>query len=157
MDYLTIVLIALMLAVLVQPTIPRAIAAMVFASLSVVHDIAFSDLNGLAYYGSAALFDLIVILILNFTPLTKLSIRLQLISSVSISLNFIGWIMWTLYLPPDAYNAAFIVLYLVSALALIIGSGGDDMGDHALDRRWFGFRRHDNKGRSFDAGIEGKL
>lgn len=157
MDYLTIVLVALMLAVLFQPTMARAIAALVFASFSVVHDIAFSDLDGLAYYGSAALFDLIVILILNFTPVTKLSIRLQLISAVSISLNFIGWIMWTLYLPPDAYNAAFIVLYSVGAFTLIIGSGGDDMGDHALDRRWPGFRRHDNKSRSFDAGIQSKL
>lgn len=150
-------LVALMWAVILQPTMDRASAAIVFTSAAVVHEMLLSSLDGFSYYGSAALFDLIVILILTIIPVTRLSIRLQVISFVSAILNFIGWVMWTLYLPPDWYNAAFIVLYGVSAFVLSISGGGDDVGNRTLDRRRSGIRRDDSQGRSIGAGVQGKL
>lgn len=131
-----------LLAAFMQPTPERAYAAGVFVSLTLVHEAALSHLEGFAYYGSAALFDLFVILATRAVrPLSQTIIDLHRLCLVCILLNLGGWVLWRSYSDPAAYNVAFLVVY---AWALVIFSTRKraDVGGFAVGWRGAGLYRH---------------
>lgn len=121
------------MAVFVQQNAPRLYAAFVFVGVTLLHDVAFSHLDGIAYYGSAALLDLaIMILLSGVHPLRKTVIRLQVICLISIIANMLGWLIWFVYLPPTAYNFTFFCLYLW-ALVELLKKDRDNVGGFTVD------------------------
>lgn len=103
-----------------QPTDERKFTAFVFSVVAGIHAVMALNLDGIAYYGSAALFDYAVILMIGKLANTSKAIDdIQNICIVSIALNGIGWVMWMAYLDPVAYNAAFISLYAWTIIVLM--------------------------------------
>ncbi|MCK5018039.1 MAG: hypothetical protein KAS32_13365 [Candidatus Peribacteraceae bacterium] len=96
-------------------------APLIFATVALMHDLYLSSLDGLFYYGSAAVFDFVVIILLSKLKPIMLVCDIQLISLISMILNAIGWAMWMFYLSPALYNGAFIGLYLCACF--VIGRG----------------------------------
>lgn len=125
-----------------QATAPRFFAAFVFVGVTLLHEVFLADADGLLYYGSAALFDLaIVILLSGVHPLPKMVLALQQICIVSIFVNLFGWVLWVLYLPPTAYNTSFVLLYFWALLALI-NRGANDVGGYTMASWATCFRFH---------------
>ncbi len=136
---LSYLLAALAIAALVQPNTARFFAALVFVGGTLSHDFLLQDLIGLSYYGSAALTDLGVIVVLSLLrPVSKLAVELQRLSFISIIINAFGWVLWVSYEPPAAYDAAFLAYYAF-ALLVLIKKDKTDVGRSAMDRRgpWF--------------------
>ena len=130
---LSILLMMIAASCLVQPNAPRLFAAMVFAGLTLTHEFSLSHLEGLEYYGSAALVDLgIMIAISGISPTPTMVINLQRVCIVSIITNFLGWVMWLTYLPPIAYNYAYVFIYMV-AVAVLLKKDQGDVGGFAVD------------------------
>lgn len=129
----TVLLTLIAFAVLIQPNVPRLFAAMLFVGLTLSHELFLSHLDGLAYYGSAALLDLgIIILTSGINPVPQMVINLHRICKVSIFLNVAGWYIWSAYLPPVAYDLAFMALYGWTLLILIKRDGAD-VGGFTMD------------------------
>ncbi len=103
-----------------QPNAPRLFAAITFVGITALHELFFSNYEGLYYYGGAALFDLfIIILISGINPVPKMVLTLQKICIVSMLVNLLGWILWFLYYPPLIYNVSFIGIYIWVLITLI--------------------------------------
>lgn len=116
-----------------QPNAARLYAAFVFVGATLLHEFKFSDLDGIAYYGSAALLDLLVLILLSgISPIPRLAVRLQIISLISIIANMAGWLIWFLYLPPTVYDFTFYLLY-AWALVELIRRNGDNVGGFTVD------------------------
>lgn len=99
-------------------------AGALFVGAAIVHDLWFGALDGFAYYGSAALFDLGVILaIARLSEISEFNQKIQKISVLSIFLNAYGCFAWFAYLSPIAYNWAYIALYGSALIVFQIGSG----------------------------------
>lgn len=131
---------------LLQPNAPRLFAALIFAGLTLAHDFFSSNLDGLMYYGSAALIDLfIIILTSGISPVPKMVITLHKICMVSIVANFFGWVIWTLYYPPIAYDLAFMAIYAWTLITFIT-RGKIDVGGFTLDS-WYSCLRFNNRSR----------
>jgi hypothetical protein len=92
--------------------------ALIFICVTVIHEIFLSDLEGFIYYGSAAFFDLLIILLLSNIS-TKLSINLQNLCIFSMVLNFVGWLNWFNYMPPTVYNNSYILYYLMVLITIL--------------------------------------
>ena len=120
----TITLILFVFGPLMQPDLDRLFVASVYIYGNVfVHEAMFSSLDGLAYYGSAALTDLLTITLLCTIVLsTKLCGKLISVCMISIILNFGGWLIWLGGLEPMVYNLSFVVLNAYTIYLLI---GGD--------------------------------
>lgn len=119
-----LVLIAIM--AFIQPNAPRMYAALLFVGLTIFHELFFSHLYGILYYGSAALLDLgIIMLASGISPIPRMVITLNRICLASIVVNFAGWVIWSSYLPPMAYDLAFVVIYLWALITLIKRDGSD--------------------------------
>ncbi len=126
---------------LTQKMPARRFVACVIAGTEALHYGFFNELDGLMYYGSAALFDLLaIILIVNLAIPTVLAKQILYISIVSIVLNYIGWTLWLTYMPPTLYNWSFVVLNLFTIICLTRrepGYGGrasDNSGDFIIYR-----------------------
>lgn len=105
---------------LMQKTPARRFVGYVIVITEVLHYVLFNELEGLIYYGSAALFDLLaIILIVNLAIPSALAKQMLYISGVSIVFNYIGWSLWLTYMPPTIYNWSFIVLNLFTIICLI--------------------------------------
>lgn len=133
------------IAVFYQRTAPRLYASAIFVLITLLHELFLSDLDGFAYYGSAALFDFFIIALTSgISPTPKTVIELHAICAASIVINFIGWALWVSYMPPDAYNTLFIVLYAWAVFILLQRDGADDVGGFTVDswRSCFRFNRH---------------
>ena len=103
-----------------QPTAQRIFAGAYFVLITLTHDIFLSSLDGFSYYGSAATGGLLAaVLMTGINPIPKIVLKLQVVCILSAILNFMGWVLWYLYLPPDAYNIAFICLYLYTVIILL--------------------------------------
>ncbi len=127
-----IALIALSAAALAQPTSTRRLIGAAFLMITLVHEWKFSDLEGIQYFGSAALFDLAIIMLLSgIRPVPKLVLYLQGICVASILTNLMGWVAWVLYLELDVYNDAMGVLYLCAIVALLHRDRADERMDFA--------------------------
>lgn len=123
---------SIVVSALLQPTASRLFAAAVFAVAVLTHEVAFSGLDGLAYYASAAVFDLgVVVAIGSMSEVTRLAVLLQRVCLVSILLNAAGWLMWVTYLPPTAYNTSFTAIY-AWAVYILLTEGGDYVGGTAM-------------------------
>lgn len=109
----------------------RSASILMFASMNLIHDLFFSGLDGLAYYGSAAFFDMVVYLSIDDKP--GLDKEMKLICKITISLNIIGWLMWMQYLDPAPYDFAFIILNMY-AIYILIKDEGIRHGDTGMDR-----------------------
>ena len=134
-------LIALLVCVALQPTVTRGYVAMLFVVVTMLHEIVGAHLDGLAYYGSAALCDLaIIILTSGIRPIPAMVTRIHLICLASILANAVGWAMWAAYLPPTVYNAAFVVIYLGAVVAMLKKDRSDVMGGHTPGGRRTGIR-----------------
>jgi hypothetical protein len=124
-----------LIAAALQPTYDRAVPALVFAVPAYLHGVLLGDADGLLYYLSGALVDIMVIAALSsLRTRSELVIRLAWISMASIILNTAGWMVWMAYIPPDGYNAAFAVLYAYAVFTLTRrgrrhGTGGRTVGD----------------------------
>lgn len=130
---ISILLMMIAASCLVQPNAPRLFAAVVFSGLTLMHEFSLSHLEGLEYYGSAALVDLgIMIAVSGISPTPAMVINLQRVCIVSIITNFLGWVMWLTYLPPIAYNYAYVFIYIV-AFAVLIKRDKGDVGGFAMD------------------------
>lgn len=141
MDILPLLLAAVIIVALFQPTDERLFAGSMFAITSAIHYIAFYNIDGIAYYGSAALTDLAVIfLTIRLRIISKTIEHLQNICVVSILLNGIGWVVWMLYLPPDVYNTSFIILYSAAIITLLRKDESDADGAYKLGRRHHNIR-----------------
>lgn len=107
-----LLIIGMFLAAFLQPSVPRFYAALMASLITMCHHWGYYEADGLLYYGSAALFDLVIILLLSgIYPAPALVVRLQVIFLASIVLNAAGFLMWFFYIPHDAYNAAFVGVY----------------------------------------------
>lgn len=121
---------------LLQKSPARRFVGYVIVITEALHYVFFNELDGLIYYGSAALFDLLaIILIVNLAIPSSLAKQMIYISLVSIIFNYIGWGLWLTYMAPTLYNLGFVVLNLCTIVFLIKkepGHGrheGDNSGD----------------------------
>jgi len=115
---------------LTQKIPARRFVACVIAATEALHYGFFNELDGLMYYGSAALFDLLaIILIVNLAISTVLAKQLLYICFASIIFNYIGFALWITYMSPTLYNWSFVVLNLFTIICLIKREPGH--GRHA--------------------------
>lgn len=144
---LNIILATIALVVFTQPNAGRTLAACIFGGATILYGGASGGLTGAEYYIGAAMVDLAIIVLLSgIYPAPRLVERLQWVCVASILLNFIGWVAWFFYIPPDAYNAAFIGLYIYAIYALLKKDKGDAMGGGAV-HSWFTRFRSDSRAR----------
>jgi hypothetical protein len=130
---LTLLIGGIVIAAFFQPNAPRLFAAFCFAAFTLSHELFLSHLDGLAYYGSDALFELaIIILISGIDPVPRMVVALHKICMVAIVANLAGWVFWFFYLPPMAYDASFVVIY-AWALTALLKRNGADVGGFTLD------------------------
>lgn len=132
-DFLIIVLLG---AAFLQKTDERLWPALIFAGVAAGHGAIFGGFNGLAYFGSAALCDLIVVFaIARLKAPSWLGRELQRISLVSVLFNWAGWVAWMLYWPSDGYVIAFAILYGYTILTLFRKGRSDGARDRKMDHR----------------------
>lgn len=109
---ITLLLWAIALAAIVQPSTPRFCVAMIFAVVTLSHDFLSQHTEGLTYYGSAALADLLIIILTSgVLAATQIAPAIHRICIFSMAANFIGWALWFFYLPPIVYEVLFIGIY----------------------------------------------
>lgn len=146
---ITMLILLIFVAVLLQPNATRFYAAFLFAGATITHDLALSHLDGFAYYASAALFDLgIIALTSGISPIPRMVISLQRICLASILLNFAGWLMWLLYFSPVLYDTMFTLIYSW-ALIIMLVRNNTDVGSYSRSSwhscfRFDRFKRHTN-------------
>lgn len=131
-DALTWLFCALAVVALIQPNAPRFFAAVVFVGAILLHARFLSHLDGLQYYGSAALFDLLIIVLTSgVNPVPQMVLSLHRLCIVSILANAAGWALWFFYFPPLAYDVAFVGIY-AWALFILIERDGANVGGYTL-------------------------
>ena len=145
----TILIFIIGLCAIFQRTRARREAALVFTVLTMLHELLFYDRVGLFYYGTAALFDMIIVVCTaNLAVISGLTRSIHSVSIASVVFNLSGWIMWRLYLSPVAYNVAFILLYAWVILVLLKGerssARGSRMGSWAYYLRFTPYIRSTN-------------
>ena len=132
-EAITLLIYAVLIVAFLQPNAPRFFAAVIFIGITLLHELLLSSYDGLQYYGSAALFDLAIIIITSgINPVPKMVLSLHRICIVSIFANLAGWVLWFFYYPPLAYDAAFALIY-VWTLITLIKRNGLDVGGYTLD------------------------
>ncbi len=130
---ITVLLVLIVFAGAFQPNAPRLFAAVVFVVVTLSHEFFMSDTDGLIYYGSAALFDMgIIMLTSGINPIHQMVTDLQRICLASVFVNFIGYFIWLSYLPPTIYDMSFMVLYAWTFIILIERNGAD-VGGYRVD------------------------
>jgi hypothetical protein len=81
-----------------------------------------SPLGMLMYHGGAALFDFATLIISAHALRGHLSDDMQQLCLASMVANFLGWILYLAYLPPNLYDVAIVTLnYVQMAWLLWIG------------------------------------
>lgn len=134
-EAITILIYAVLIASFLQPNAHRLFAGIIFTGITLLHEVLLASQSGFLYYGSAALFDLtIIMLISGINPVPKMVLTLQKICVVSIVVNLAGWLLWCSYYPPLAYDLAFAAIYVWILVALIKRGRGDGMGGFTMDR-----------------------
>jgi len=103
----------------IQRTQARKFAAGVFALIYLAHYIAFNKYGGFMYYGTDAIFNLVIIFLLyKSQPATSLGLDLQFVCFASIVINAIGYVLWFSYMDPVLYNWAFVMLHFYAVYCL---------------------------------------
>lgn len=126
--------ITLILIILALSLVKRDKASMIFASITGLYSIPaiyIPDSQGLTYYLSAAISDLLIIVIIGrLSIINHCAIDLQNVSKVFIGVNFIGWLMWLTYQPPTIYNILSSILYLSAIVTISSIKGSDNAGSN---------------------------
>ena len=153
---ITVLISCIAIIALFQPNAPRLFAAVCFAVITLCHEVYFGDLDGLQYYGSAALLDLAIIVITSgINPVPKMVVTLHKICLVSIIANLMGWALWFFHLSPVAYEAVFVVIYAWTLITLL-KRNGSDVGGYTLDswRTCLRFNRYTRASCHFKNGFK---
>ena len=123
LDFIMLALMyAIILTIFVQRCTPRTIVATIFAMGIIIHDRLFYAVSEdpWIYYLSAALFDLLVILIIaRMNTTLRLATDIQVISIASIFFNLIGWIQYMQGHDVTTYMLMYVVLYGWAIVALL--------------------------------------
>ena len=89
---------------------------------------------GAISYLGAALNDLLIIYVLSkLIHISELTLKIQRICKLFITVNFAGWIMYMLYEPPIYYNVLTTILYLYTLYSTTITGVKNVLGDSAMD------------------------
>ena len=123
------------------------LAIVLFGSVSALHGLFFGELDGLPYYGSAALASVVsASLLYVFCPASRLSKALIFLCVLSVIFNTCGFVLWVTYREPALYNAAMLLLY---GLALLVMFSADNKNERRRTHSGggFGVRNH-----SFSSG-----
>jgi hypothetical protein len=146
-DFLTLVIVGV---ALLQPTFDRKMVALAFASMSFIHNTFMATLEGLMYYATDALFYLIVIFVVGLiNSKTVLTDEIQKISIVAVALDYFGWLIYMLYIPPTGYNVAFMALYAWTII-ILLRREPEDVGTTAMDRWLPSIHSHAHTGHIVD-------
>lgn len=130
---LELALAALIVIAALQPTDERMYVAFLFAGLSALHHVILYNVDGIAYYGSAALIDFAVVMFsVRLRILSDAIMLLQNLCVASILVNAMGWVAWMLYAPPSAYNATMLLLYATAIIILLKRDARHDHGNNAV-------------------------
>ena len=142
---LQVLIAAVVIASLLQPTVSRAIPAILYAFMTAMHYVCMDRIEGPVYYVAAAIIDF-TCLSLAYWVSTKatLSYQIMMICFVSIIINTMGWIMYMAYMRPDTYNMLSLALYLW-AIAVLLKRDKVDvvLGHNRLGGWLFGLRPTD--------------
>ncbi len=110
---------------------------------------AIPDDQGLVYYLGAAINDLIIILIISkLDHISELAIKLQGVCEIFIAVNFIGWVLFMLYVDPVYYNLLSAMIYIYTINLILKGSG--DVGAISMD---FGRSSFSSRNRSSNHSV----
>jgi len=113
---------ALFITLLVVAALTRSGPVMIFVTLSILHDIFFGEHDGFWYYGTAAFFDYLTIILINRTNF------IQIVCLLSIMLNISGYIAWFLYYDASVYGYSFVILYSCAIVAAIFKDDDSGLG-----------------------------
>ena len=107
-----------------------------------LHFIFFDHLETANYYLTAMAFNSMTIALLEMVKrgvATRLIVHLQLFSFAIMLTNFVGVIMWFLYMSPEWYNAVWLTLAIAEAARLFLRTGGDKTdGIDNYNHNWIG-------------------
>ena len=102
-----------------QPSAVRRKTAFLFATPTLLFALVSGLLSDRWYYMGAALTDSLTIILLSFfVTIDKLTVRLMILSAVSLSLNVVGLAMYEMHQSSTIYDALFIALYIGVVIAL---------------------------------------
>lgn len=129
---------AIFLVSWIQPTKQRRISALVASIPTCWHHIGYLDVQGFAYYASAAVIDAGMIIALSFVrPVCALAIRLQVLCVISIALNTLGWILWQTGYVSTLYDGAYVIFYSYMLAIMIKRGYSKHVGDNTASGRRF--------------------
>lgn len=129
---------------------------------TVGHDLFFGHIDNGLYYVTAALADLLIIIMLGFiaNPI-KMTLHLVYVNLAFIATNAIGFFMWLTYQPSNVYVTMCAGLHLITLYIMIM----PDKTDYTEDGRnndnvrynfiWARFRRYISSRRLFSRKDEG--
>ena len=104
-----------------------------FAGPTLIHNFLMYELEGIAYYGSDALFYLLILFALNkLVKSTDLTFEIAKVCIVAVALDGVGLVAWLSWQPMDGYNVAFMALYAYAALQLLKRDKADDRGGYEV-------------------------
>ena len=139
-------------------------SVLIFASVTFIFCLigkAIPDSQGFSYYFLAAFSDLIVIAwVSRLKNISDTAIYLQRVCIGFLVVNFIGWVLYMLYVSPRTYNDMSSILFLFATLFILRKNGGGPgvridrsfpMGD-----RLNSLPRYYPKGRSYVSVYGGK-
>lgn len=140
MSVTTVMMAALLVAVLIQPTRERLYAAAVFAQVTFYHDALFGELESWWYYVSASAADvLVMILLLPVSDRDRLAYQLTMLSGMSMTLNALGIFTWYHEELMEPYQWAFVAMYAWAIITMLTRHGDDNNG-HVGSGRMGGVR-----------------
>lgn len=89
-------------------------------------------------YVGAALTDLLIIYILSrLVHISEVTLKIQRVCKIFITVNFCGWILYMLGEPPIYYKSLCSVLYLFTLATITISGVKNVLGNNAMDLRFF--------------------
>ena len=101
-----------LIALTVASILARNAYSLFFVAASFLHSAFLAHLDGFLYYGSAALFAYLTLL------LSSRSIAVQVICLISIVLNMFGYMWWYFYMAPTIYNYICFILYILASFII---------------------------------------
>jgi len=147
-DFLTLLIVG---AALLQPTSERMAVALTFAAFTFVHNTFMHNFEGMMYYATDALFYLMVIFIVGLVDSkTSLIYDIQKISIVAVALDYFGWAIYMMEIPPTGYNVAFMALYAWTIIILLRRDQAND-GSNAMDSGFASIRAHARSGHTLNS------
>ena len=127
----SILIVLMCIAAVLQRNPERRKIALFYSAITVLHIAVFGRINGSLYYWSAAIFDMLILVVITTAKTQRSSriliTRLTKICFVSVVCNSIGWLMWFEELPPTAYNRTYILIY-IAIIAIFVSEDMDVRG-----------------------------